>query len=470
MNRHTTPVRAISARYQAALERQSGERSLRRELGLASAVLLVVGGIIGSGIFFTPAEVAKALPSGGWILLVWAVGGVVALAGALTYAELGALFPEAGGAYVYIREAFGRLPAFLYGWMLLGIIATGAEAAVALGFANYLGRFVDTSVIGGALPVAIVTVALVTALNYFGIKPGAFAQNTLTVAKIIALGLLIVAGFVFWMRLSGAPPVPSAPQPRSSLLVGLAAAFVPVLFTIGGWQQMNMVAGEIREPSKMIPRALLFGIAIVIAIYLGANIIYLRALGRDGLAASSAVAVDTAVRMLGTAGATAMSVAAMLSMLGFLNVVILATPRIVYAMARDGVFFRQAASVHERHGSPHIAILVMGGWTVALLVAAQGNIGSLLSGVVFADWIFFALGAASVFVLRKKIYADERYYSMPWYPYLPAFFVVAACFGIISAIVASPLTSLLGTVLLAAGAAVYRLLPRPPAEEAASAE
>ena len=466
MNRHTTPVQGISSRYLAALDRKSGEtRSLRRELGLASAVLLVVGGIIGSGIFFTPAEVAKALPSGGWILLVWALGGVVALAGALTYAELGALFPEAGGAYVYIREAFGRLPAFLYGWMLLGIIATGAEAAVALGFANYLGRFLDLSAVGGALPVAIITVVAVTALNYFGIKPGAFAQNTLTVAKIVALGLLIVGGFVLWTRIGGAPAVPNAPAPRSSLIVGLAAAFVPVLFTIGGWQQMNMVAGEIREPSKLIPRALLFGIAIVIAIYLGANIIYLRALGRDGLASSAAVAVDTATRMLGPGGATAITVAAMLSMLGFLNVVMLATPRIVFAMARDGVFFRQAAYVHARYLSPHVAVLIMGAWTVVLLVAARGNIGRLLSGVVFADWIFFALGAASVFVLRKKVYADERYYSMPWYPVLPAFFVIAACFGIISAIIASPLTSALGTVLLGVGAAVFHYLPAAPVPE-----
>ena len=470
MNRHTTPVRAISSRYQAALDRTSGERrSLKRELGLFSAVLLVVGGIIGSGIFFTPAEVAKALPSGPWILLVWVLGGVVALAGALTYAELGALFPEAGGAYVYIREAFGRLPAFLYGWMLLGIIATGAEAAVALSFANYFGSFVDTSAIGGPLTVAIVTVAAVTALNYFGIKPGAFAQNTLTMAKIVALGMLIVGGFALWTRIGGAPPVADAPAPRSSLIVGLAAAFVPVLFTIGGWQQMNMVAGEIREPSKLIPRALLLGIAIVIAIYLGANIVYLRALGRDGLASSAAVAVDTATRMLGTGGATAITVAAMLSMLGFLNVVLLTTPRIVFAMARDGVFFGKAAEVHPRYGSPHVAVLIMGAWTIVLLVAARGSIGNLLSGVVFADWIFFALGAASVFVLRKKVYADERYYSMPGYPVLPAFFVVAAAFGIISAIVASPKTSLFGTALLLVGAAVFhfRLRTPPPAEEQA---
>jgi basic amino acid/polyamine antiporter, APA family len=469
IGRATTPVRALSSRRLAALDRSSDPKSLRRELGLFSAALLVVGGIIGSGIFFTPAEVAKALPSGGWILLVWVLGGVVALAGALTYAELGALFPEAGGPYVYIREGFGRLPAFLYGWMLLGVIATGAEAAVALGFANYLGRFVNIAPVGGALSVAITIVVAMTILNYFGIKPGALAQNTFTIAKIVALGMLILGGFALWGRLGGAPAVVNAPAPRTSLLVGLAAAFVPVLFTIGGWQQMNMVAGEIREPSRLIPRALTIGIGIVIAIYLGANVVYLRALGRDGLASSAAVAVDTATRMLGPGGATAITVAAMLSMLGFLNVVILATSRIFYAMARDGVFFPQAAAVHPRYGSPHVAILIMGAWTVVLLIAARGSIGTLLSGVVFADWIFFGLGAASVFAIRKDTPADERSYSVPWYPLLPVFFIVAACFGVVSAIIASPLTSLFGTVLLLVGAGIFRfvLAPKLPPVRAA---
>jgi APA family basic amino acid/polyamine antiporter len=433
---------------------------LRRELGLFSAALLVVGGIIGSGIFFTPAETARALPTAGLVFLVWSLGGVVALAGALTYAELGAMMPDAGGAYVYIREAFGKLPAFLYGWMALLSIGTGALAAVALGFAGYAGRFVDLAPFGGPLWVAAGTIALLTITNYFGIKPGAIVQNVLAVAKITALAALIVGGLVLWARVGAPPPVPNAPPPRPSLVSGLAAAFVAVLFTIGGWQQMNMVAGEIREPARTIPRALTLGIGIVIACYLGANAVYLHALGRDGLAASQAVAADTATRLVGPTGATLITVAAMLSILGFVNVVILATPRIFFAMARDRVFLQAAAQVHRRFGSPHISIIIMGVWAILLLMLAHGELGALLSGVVFADWIFFGLGGASVFALRRLRPDAPRPYRAWGYPVVPAFFVVAAAFGIVSAYVASLKTSLLGTAILLVGVAVFYVTTR----------
>jgi basic amino acid/polyamine antiporter, APA family len=245
-----------------------------------------------------------------------------------------------------------------------------------------------------------------------------------------------------------------APLPPS-IGQGLASAFVAVLFTIGGWQQMNMVAGEIKRPDRTIPRALMIGIGIVIVCYLGANAAYLIALGRDGLAASSAVAADSAFRLAGDAGATVITIAAMLSILGFVNVVILAHPRIFFAMARDGVFFEGVAKVHPRFGSPHVAVLLMGGWSIALLLIARGEIGALLSGVVFADWIFFGLGGASVFVLRKSRPDLERPYQALGYPVVPALFVVAAIVGIVSSFVSAPRTSILGTVLLAAGIAAH---------------
>ena len=415
----------------------------------------MVGGIIGSGIFFTPAETARALPTAGLVFLVWAVGGVVALAGALTYAELGAMMPDAGGAYVYIREGFGKLPAFLYGWMALLSIGTGALAAVALGFAGYAGRFMDLAPLGGSMGVASATIALLTLTNYLGIKPGAMVQNVLAVAKVGALAALILGGLALWTTLGPAPPVPTAPPPRESLAAGLAAAFVAVLFTIGGWQQMNMVAGEIRDPARTIPRALALGIGIVIAIYLGANAVYLRALGRDGLAASGAVAADTATRLVGSTGGTFITVAAMLSILGFVNVVILATPRIFFAMAKDGVFLQAAARVHPRFGSPHVSVVIMGVWAIALLVLTRGEIGALLSGVVFADWIFFGLGAASVFALRRSRPNAPRPYRAWGYPIVPGFFVAAAVVGIVAAYIAAPRTSLLGTGILAAGVVFY---------------
>ncbi len=428
---------------------------LRRELGLFTAALLVVGGIIGSGIFFTPGEVAWALPTGGWILLVWALGGVVAFAGALTYAELGAMLPEAGGPYVYLQHGFGKLAAFLYGWMVLLSIATGALAAVAMGFAAYLSRFVDLAPLGGPLTVAAATIVVMAIVNYLGIKPGATVQNILTVAKIVALGALIIGGFVLWARLGTPPPVPNAPAPRASILAGLAAAFTAVLFTIGGWQQMNMVAGEIKDPARTIPRALAIGIGIVVAIYLGANAVYLHALGRDGLAASSAVAADAASRMIGPVGATFISVAAMLSVLGFVNVVLLANSRIIYAMAVEGVFFPAAGKVHPRFGSPHIAVVIMTLWALLLLAFTRGDLGALLSGVVFADWIFFGLGAASVFALRRTMPDAPRPYRVLGYPVMPAFFVAAAVIGVLSAIVSSPRTSALGALQLVVGVGAY---------------
>jgi APA family basic amino acid/polyamine antiporter len=434
-----------------------GPEELRRELGLASGALMVVGGIIGSGIFFTPAEVARALPSGGWILGVWTLGGAVALAGALTYAELGAMFPQAGGAYVYIRRAFGPLLAFLCGWMTMLSIATGALAAVAMGFAGYVERFLPLGAIGGRIGLAALTLTVLCGTNYVGVRPGAFVQNVLTVAKVAALAALIVAGVVMFAALGTPPAAPDAPAPRESIVAGFAAAFVAVLFTVGGWQQMNMVAGEIRDPDRNIPRALAIGIGIVIVIYLGANVVYLRALGRDGLAASAAVAADTAQRLVGPAGATFITVAAMLSILGFVNVAVLGNSRIPYAMAKDGTFLGVAGRVHPRFGTPHVAIAILWVWSLVLLFGTRGQIGTLLSGVVFADWIFFGLGAASVFVLRRTMPDARRPYRAFGYPIGPALFVVAAVGGVLSAIVAAPGMSGVGSLLLVAGVVVYAI-------------
>ena len=431
------------------------DAGLRRELGLASCTLMVVGGIIGSGIFFTPAEVARALPTGGWILAVWTIGGLVALAGALAYAELGAMMPDAGGAYVYIREAFGSLAAFLCGWMTLLLISTGALAAVAMGFAGYVERYVNLAPIGGRLGMAALTILILGLTNYLGVKPGAAVQNALTVAKIVALAGLIVAGFALWTSVGAPLPVPDAPAPRSSLLAGFAAAFVAVLFTIGGWQQLNMVAGEIKRPEWTIPRALTTGIALVIAIYLGANAVYVHVLGRDGLAASSAVAADTAVRLIGPTGGTLITVGAMLSILGFVNVVLLGNSRMPYAMARDGMFLSAAGKIHPRFGTPHIAIGIMVAWSLVLLFGTRGDLGSLLSGVVFADWIFFGLGGASVLVLRKTRPDTPRPYRSLGYPVLPALFVLAAAIGVVSAYVSAPKMSLFGTAILAVGVVVH---------------
>ncbi|HSJ65633.1 MAG TPA: amino acid permease [Gemmatimonadaceae bacterium] len=430
-------------------------RELRRALGLFSATMIVIGAIMGGGIFFTPANVARSLDGDAAILGVWAFGGLVALAGAFTFAELGAMRPKAGGSYVYLRETMGGLPAFLYGWMLLTTIATGAEAAVAVTFANYLGQYVDLSVVGGPVRAAAITIAMLAVLNYVGVRPGAWVQNVLTVAKTSALGLLIVLGAVMWARLADPPPVLGAPTPTGSLWVALAGAFVPVLFSVGGWQNLNMVAGEVRHPARNLPRALALGVVIVVACYLGANAVYLRALGRDGLALSEAVAADAARVIAGDTGATIISIAVMLSILGIVNVILLATPRVFYAMARDGLFFRFAGTVHPRYGTPHRSIVLMALWSLALLFLSGGDVGELLSGVVFADWIFFALAGATIFFYRRQQPDAERPYRVWGYPVLPALFVFVALVGVASAIASAPRASLQGAILLAAGVPAY---------------
>jgi APA family basic amino acid/polyamine antiporter len=422
---------------------------------MLSATMIVVGAIMGGGIFFTPANVAQHLDGAASILSVWAFGGLVALAGAFTFAELGAMRPQAGGAYVYLRETMGGLPAFLYGWMLLTTIGSGAAAAVAVAFANYLGQYLDLVIVGGPVRAAALTIVVLAVLNYVGIRPGAIVQNTLTIAKTAALGLLIILGFVMWARLADPPSVLGAPTPPSGVWLALAGAFVPVLFSIGGWQNLNMVAGEIKNPARLLPRALALGVMLVIVCYLGANAVYLRALGRDGLALSGAVAADTARVIAGEAGAKWITIAVMVSILGIVNVILLATPRVFYAMSRDGLFFRFAGTVHPRFGTPHRSIMLMAFWSLALLFLSDGDMNELLSGVVFADWIFFALGGATIFVYRVREPKAERPYRALGYPVVPALFVLAALLAVASAIFGAPQASLRGALLLAAGVPAY---------------
>jgi APA family basic amino acid/polyamine antiporter len=431
------------------------DSALHRELGLLSATMIVVGGIIGGGIFFTPAQVARTLPNGGWVLAIWTLGGFIALAGALTFAELGAMLPDAGGPFVYIRRAFGERAAFVYGWMILTTIASGAAAAVALAFANYVARFFDLAPVGGTTGAAVAVLLLLTATNYRGLKLGAAVQNTLVLSKLVALGALVLGVLVLWNRIPAPPLASSAPLPP--LATGLAAAFVPVLFSVGGWENLNMVAGEVRDPARLIPRALALGIAIIMLCYLGVNVAYLHVLGRNGMAASTSVAADTAIRMVGSLGGTLITIAAMVSILGLVNVVLLATPRIFYAMAREGLFHPAAARIHPRFGTPHISIAMLGLWSVALLLLAQSRLDWLLNGEVFADWIFFGLSAASVFVFRRTMPRQPRPYRAWGYPLVPLFFVAASVAAVGSAVVSAPIPSAFGAFSALVGMIVYAL-------------
>ncbi|HEX6560076.1 MAG TPA: amino acid permease [Longimicrobiales bacterium] len=425
------------------------EAGLKREIGLLDATMIVISGIIGGGIFFTPATVAQQLPYAGWIMAAWLVGAVVAYAGALTFAELGARFPEAGGHYVYIRNAFGLMPAFLYGWMLLLIIATGALASLALAFTGYVSGFVPLSPLAQRVLGVLIVLAL-TLLNILGVKPGARTTTVLTVIKVLALLSLIVAGLVMPHTAAGAATL-TAPTGRT-LFIGFAAALVPISFSYGGWQQLNFVAGEIKDAQRRVPAALALGVGVVALVYLGANAFYVRALGPGGMGASHALAQDATRQLFGETAARLVTVLIAISILAFSNVVVMVTPRVFYALGKDGIFLRSLADLHPTFRTPVRALVLQGVWASVLIMI--GNIGMLVNGVVFADWIFFGLGAASLFVFRRRREGDGSYRT-PGYPVVPGFFVLAAVIAVASAIGSYPRESLMGGVLLLAGVALY---------------
>jgi APA family basic amino acid/polyamine antiporter len=429
-----------------------------RRLGLFSATMAVMGGIIGGGIFRTPAVVAERTGTVQLALLAWAVGGAVALAGAFCYAELAERRPFAGGSYIYLRDAFGPLPGFLYGWAELLVMQSGGTAAVALTFANYAGAL--TGVPHTAeLPIAIAAIALLAGVNYVGVQTAAMTGNVATVLKLIAIALLVAVCLTLPSSADGAAattvPV-QAPSGPAVLLFG--AALVPVLFTYGGWQQTNMIAEEIVDAPRTLPRALLLGVTGVIVVYLLANISYVRALGISGLATSAAPAADAMRNALGDPGEKLIAAGIAVSTFGFLNLNLLVTPRLVQAMAADGMFFAPLARIHPRFRTPTAAIVVFAGWVVVLMLS--GTFAQLVDYTVFGDWIFFGLSGMALFIFRRRdglrrFDGAPLVFRVPGYPVVPAFFVFAALLGLVGIVATAPLNAAKGAVVLAIGLLVY---------------
>ena len=418
--------------------------------------MAVIGGIIGGGIFRTPATVAERVGSPSLILAAWVAGGAVALMGALCFGELGQRRPRAGGGYVYLRETWGPLPAFLYGWALLLVIASGAIAAIAVTFADYAlaltglpARF--------TLPLAIAAILFVSAVNYLGVRPGAAVQNLFTLMKLAALAALIAIGLAAGLP-SAAPPPPGAPT-------AFGAALVPILFTYGGWQQTNFIAEEMVDPERDLPRALVLGVGTVVVVYLLANLAYLHVLGAGGLATSTAPAADAMREVLGPVGGTLVAGGIAASTFGFLNLVILVTPRVFQAMAADGVFFPRLARLHPVHRTPAAAIGLQASWASVLVLS--GSFSQLVDYVAFADWIFFGLTVAGLFVYRARdrehgLATPPGAFRAPGYPWTPALFVAAAVFVVASSVAANPRNSLIGVGLLALGVPAYWHWTRGP--------
>ena len=432
----------------------SGAEYIRR-LGVFDTTMIVIGGIIGAGIFLNPAIVAQRVHTSAFILTTWIIGGAVALIGALCFAELGARRPQAGGGYVYLTEVFGPLPAFLYGWTFLFIINSGGIAAVAVTFARYAVDLFGISTIY-IKPLAAALLAALAGVNYFGIRSGSITQNILTVLKLAALAGLIFVG-VFLARGGAQATAPSETIQGFGVVRALGIALIPVLFAYGGWQFANNVASEIVDPERTLPKALGMGISVVVAVYVLANVAYIRALGPAGLASSLAPAADTMRVVVGPVGAALMAVGVIVSTIGFVNTGILSAPRMLQAMSADGLFFRFASRLHPRYRTPAGGIAIQAVWAITLLLS--GTYGQLLDYVVFGDWIFFGLIVATIFGYRRRDanspYEPPRTYRAPGYPLLPALFVITAAFVVASAIWSNPRNALLGALLIALGVPAF---------------
>ncbi|MBZ5534635.1 MAG: amino acid permease [Acidobacteriia bacterium] len=433
---------------------------LARRLGLFDATMIVMGGIVGSGIFMNPYVVARQVHTPFMILAVWVMGGLIALLGAFVYAELAARRPKVGGQYAYIREAYHPMVAFIYGWGLLLVTQTGGMAAVAVTFARYFAELTRVSVADWVI--ATLALAGLTVINCLGVKAGSTAQNVLMILKIGAIAALVACG-LFWAKnpYSGASPGYAAPlldRPVSmDLLTAVGAAMVPVLFAYGGWQTACFIAAEVREPRKTLPRGLFIGVLGVIVLYLAVNFVCLRVLGPSGLAATSAPASAVMKMVLGDLGGRLIAAGIAISTLGFLSQGILTAPRVYYAMAEDGLFFKSVAWLQPRTRVPVVAIALQG--VCAIVIALSGRYEQILNYVVSADWVFFGLSASCVFVLRRRDgetqFSRLSEYNIPGHPFTTALFVATCLFIVINTVYKYPGNSVIALGIMMAGLPVY---------------
>ena len=445
----------------------AGEDGLVRALGVGSATLFVVGSVIGSGIFLTTGLMADALPSPALVLAAWTVGGVLALAGGLTYAEMGTMFPRSGGLYVFLDRAYGPLVAFLYGWTALLVVLAGGIAAVAVGFAEYVSYFapvlaVDRVVFATSLGtwtlrvtagqlVAVASIGMLGAVNYVGVRAGNMVNVVLTVAKVAGLAALLLMAIA-------SPRV--QPELDLAAVAGLArpyaafgVAMIAVFWAYEGWYFVTFAAGEIRDPSRTLPRALVLGILTLITIYVSVNVSYFYALPIDQVRGTTRIGERAATALVGRWGATFVSLTVVVSTLGANAAALLAGSRLLFAMAEDGLFFRIASSVHPRFRTPHVAIVLLAAW--ASLLTLSGTYEQLFTYVAFGSILFSIAGGLAVFRLRWRLPDHPRPYRAWGYPVVPAVFVSGCALFVVNTLVERPWQSLAGLGLIVLGLPAY---------------
>ncbi len=463
----------------------SVQRNLARVLTLRDAIALLVGTVIGTGVFLKAAPMSQLLGSPGMVLLAWIAAGVLSLAGALTYAELGAMYPRAGGDYVFLREAYGDFPAFMFGWTNFAVITTTGLAAIATGFASFLSALVPVGAVwaardihvlgqnihwtfGAQQVVAVAAIFVFCAINSARVSTGGATQSLLTLAKFVGIGAIVLGAFFFSHTRSmgnftpGSLSATGYPGAAATTLTFTAfgAAMIAALWAFQGWSNMTMVSGEIENPQRNVPRGLIYGMLIVLGVYLLTNFAYFYALPFGDVLTSNStayrdavpVAAKAAQSFLGSAGGKAISIAFLVSVMGSLNGIIIMNSRVPYAMARDGLFFPRLAELN-RHQVPARAIRVEA--LLACILALSGTFDQITTACVFAVWIFFALTAAAVFVLRRKRPEAARPYRVIGYPVLPAVFVVVALWLLVNTLRTNPVESAAGLVLIALGMPIF---------------
>ncbi len=424
---------------------------LRKELTLYGLTMVAIGSCVGSGIFLTPAQIAGHLPSPWMILLVWTLGGVIALTGALTFAELGSMLPGSGGVYLYLKEGYGDLAGFLYGWAYLLVITSGSIAALTIAFATYLG-FVFPMGETTTLVVAVLTIVVVSVVNIVRVKAGEVFATSFTGLKLLGIAGLIVVGLIWGeagtMSLSG-----GVTEPSESLMVAFGLALIGVLWSYGGWQHASFVAGEAIDARRTVPKAMIMGALVVAGVYILTNLAYMFLLPVSAIATSESVAAD-AIRTVIPFGGTLIAIVIAISVFGTAGIYTLSAPRIYYAMAADGIFFKRLAEIHPRFRTPVNAILTQSGWAVFLLLF-WGTFEDVITYVVFMDWVFFALAGACVFIFRRRRPDAERGYRTLGYPFTPIVFIGISSLFVLNTFIERPLHAWVGMIFMTIGVGVY---------------
>jgi APA family basic amino acid/polyamine antiporter len=431
----------------------SGSGDLPRVLGLVDVYALLVGSVIGSGIFIVPATIAAAVGAPTLLMAVWIVGGVLSFFGALAFSELAAAYPHAGGMYVYLREAYGRLVAFLFGWALFFVIDSGAIAALAVAFSTkYLPFFVEVSPTVANI-VSVALIALLVVVNCASVRWGALVQRALTTLKVVALVVVTVSVLLFADGDASHFVTPPAADWSGPLVAAFGVGLVASLWAYKGWEVVTFTAGEVRDPQRNLPLGLFLGTLTIVVLYLSANVAYLYALPISAIAASSRIAADAMSAAVGPIAASIVAGIILLSITGALNGTILTSPRVFFAMARDGLFFERIADVHPSRQTPYVAILATGLWSAILCFT--GSFEQLLAYVIFGQWIFFGLTVAAVFILRRTRRDLPRPYRTWGYPVTPALFVAAALFISVNSLLTQFWNSISGLALILLGVPAF---------------